>query len=240
VLPFGIAGDTIPAAVRFAVYADNVVGSLVAALEAAFPMTARLLGPAAFQSAARSFVRWHPPQVPQLADYGGGFAESLLSSRQPAHAADLARFEWAWNRAYFAADAAVLDPAALGTVPPELCGALRFIPHPSVQALACGCAVLDLWQALCCGEGAPDLLPSAGYFLVLQPFMEVLAVKVTAGDLALLKALTAGATLGAAAEQACGAEPEFDLQASLLTHLRLGTFTGFDLTVTPPPAGPGA
>jgi hypothetical protein len=100
--------------------------------------------------------------------------------------------------------------------------------------------VLDLWQALRCGEDPPDLPPSPGYFLVLRPFMEVFAVKVTAGDLALLKALTVGATLADAAEQACGAEPGFDLQASLLTHLRLGTFTGFDLPVTPPPAGPGA
>jgi hypothetical protein len=229
-LPPGISGGTIPAAVRFAIYADNVVGSLVEALEAAFPMTARLLGHRAFRSAAVRFVRRRPPAVPQLIAYGADFPDALeRMAPDPAPAADLARFEWAWNSAYFAADAPILDPAALSLLPPDCYPSLRLTLHPSARLLVCRYPVLDLWQNLRRdADAVPPVPPAATQrVLVVRPSLEVQAMALGRSDLILLRALAAGAALGDAAEAVLDRDECFDLQASLIVHLRLGTFTAF-------------
>lgn len=232
VLGASVLGDGVPAPLRFAVYANNVVGSLVEALEAAFPMTARLLGRAAFRAAALGFVRRHPPRVPQLLAYGDRFPDHLdrTNPAEPA-AGELARFEWAWNAAYFAADAPVLDVAALRALPAGRYPALRLALHPSAHLLACAYPVLDLWETLnreTAGEaGRPP--PPAGprNILIVRPLLEVQSVTLGSGELTLLMALSAGANLAHAAMAAAGTEPGFDLQAALLAHLQLGTFTAF-------------
>jgi hypothetical protein len=52
------------------------------------------------------------------------------------------------------------------------------------------------------------------------------------GELTLLDALAAGATLDKAAEAALNGDHHFDLQASLLRHLQLGSFMAFNVDVS--------
>ncbi|WP_448203842.1 HvfC/BufC family peptide modification chaperone [Azospirillum sp. sgz302134] len=231
-LPPGVVDDDIPAPLRFAIYANNVVGSLVEALEAAFPMTARLLGDAAFRSAALRFVRRHPPRVPHLLAYGDRFPGHLDRAVPGCPAAgEMARFEWAWNTAYFAADAPILDIATLRALPAERYATLRLALHPSAHLLTCAWAVLDLWDALRLGESpAPAAEPQRilpQYILIVRPLLEVQSVTLGPGELTLLMALSAGADLSHAALAAAGTEAGFDLQSTLLAHLQLGTFTAF-------------
>ncbi|MCW2244055.1 HvfC/BufC N-terminal domain-containing protein [Azospirillum canadense] len=236
-IPPGIECDAIPAAIRFAIHANNVVGSLVEALEAAFPATARLLGGPAFRRTALAFVRRHPPRVPQLLAYGDHFPDHLAhTTADPPAAADLARFEWAWNATYFAADAPVLDITALRAVPGDRCPALRLALHPSAHLLTCAHPVLELWDALRRGETIPDPAPAPQNLLpqnllVVRPLLEVQAVTLGSGEMTLLMALSAGSDLSHAAMAASALEPGFDLQGTLLAHLQLGTFTAF---TTPP------
>lgn len=228
-LPPGVIGDHIPAPLRFAIHANNVVGSLVEALEAAFPVTARLMGREAFRSAAMRFVRGNPPRVPQLLAYGDRFPGHLdrVVPDRPA-AGELARFEWAWNAAYFAADAPVLDIATLRALPTDRYAALRLHLHPSAHLLTCAFPVLDLWDALRRGE-SPDPSAERQHILIVRPLLEVQSVTLGAGELTLLMALSAGADLAHAAMAAGGTEPGFDLQATLLAHLQLGTFSAFTI-----------
>ncbi len=246
-IPPGIEGDGIPASIRFAIHANNVVGSLVEALEAAFPATARLLGGPAFRRTALAFVRRHPPRVPQLLAYGDHFPDHLAhTTAAPLAAADLARLEWAWNAAYFAADAPVLDITALRAVPGDHYPALRLALHPSAHLLTCAHPVLELWDALRRGETIPAPAPAPQHLLpqnllpqnllpqnllVVRPLLEVQAVTLGSGEMTLLMALSAGSDLSHAAMAASALEPGFDLQGTLLAHLQLGSFTAF---TTPP------
>jgi hypothetical protein len=123
-----------------------------------------------------------------------------------------------------------LDPAALSVLPPDCYPSLRLILHPSTQLLVCRYPVLDLWQNL--RRDADAVLPAppaaTQWLLVVRPLLDVQAVALDPGDLILLRALADGATLGEAAEAALDGDEYFDLQASLLAHLRLGTFTAFN------------
>jgi hypothetical protein len=227
--PPGILGDAVPAPVRFAIHANNVVGSLVEALEAAFPATACLLGHAVFRRAAAGYVRRHPPHVPQLLAFGDRFPDHLDEMPE---AAELARFEWAWNAAFFAADTPMLDPADLRAVPQHRYPELRFTLHPSAHLLTVAHPVLDLWKALRHDEPLPgplpiDSPPGGEQVLIVRPLAEVYAVAIGRGEFTLLLALSAGADLGHAATAAAGTDPDLDLQAALLAHLQLGTFTAF-------------
>ncbi|QCO19373.1 DUF2063 domain-containing protein (plasmid) [Azospirillum brasilense] len=230
-IPPGIEDGAIPASIRFAIHANNVVGSLAGALEAAFPATARLLGGPAFQTEALAFVRRHPPRVPQLLAYGDQFPDHL--ARRMADrpwAADLARVEWAWNAAYFAADAPVLDIAALRALPDDRYPALRLAMHPSAHLLTLAFPILELWDALRRGGDAPAAIAAGTqHLLIVRPLLEVQAVTLGPGEATLLMALSAGADLAHAALAASAIEPGFGLQGTLLAHLQLGSFTAFTL-----------
>jgi len=95
---------------RFAVYRNNVVVSLVAALADTFPVVRELVGEEFFTAMARLYVAEQPPLSPVLAHYGDGFADWVVQF-EPAAAvpclADMARLERARVRAYHAADAPV-------------------------------------------------------------------------------------------------------------------------------------
>ena len=99
---------------RFAVYRNNVIVGLVAALRTQFPATERIVGEDFFAAMARVYVVTEPPRSPILVAYGDGFP-GFIASFAPAaelpYLADVARLEVARTRAYHAADAAPLDPS---------------------------------------------------------------------------------------------------------------------------------
>jgi hypothetical protein len=235
--PEGIVEAGVPAGLRFAVHVNTVLGTLSAALKAAFPATARLLGEAAFGAAAVAFVRAHPPRLPQLSAWGAGFPDHLETQAQalaiaPA-AGDLARLEWAWVAAHFAADAPRLDGAALRAVPMAVWPDLRLRLHPSAALLTPAWRVIGLWERLRHDDGESPALPvptgPAAPVLVVRPGLEVLVSELAPGEAAFLSALTAGASLDEAAAAATLADAGTDLQDVLVRHLGLGTLAGFDM-----------
>src|SRR5258706_1089000 len=72
---------------RVAIYRRNVLAALSGALEAAYPVTLRLVGAAFFLEAARTFARATPSTSGDLHAYGGEFPE-FLSGYSPARALD--------------------------------------------------------------------------------------------------------------------------------------------------------
>ncbi len=218
---------------RLALHCNNTYASLIGVLEAAYPVTSRILGAAAFCTAAAAYIRARPPRVPELAIYGGHIG-GFLDAARPAGAlpflSGLARLEWARNKAYFAAEAVPLDPAALREVPAEQLPALRFALHPNVRLTRARYHVLDLWRAHTADDGgyaavATEVGDEA--VLTLRPTALVESVPVSPGDAALLATLGKGSRLVTALEHAVAAEPTIDVQQLLADHLMRGTFCAF-------------
>ena len=92
---------------RFAVYRNNVMLSLIDALADTFPVTQELVGEEFFRVMAKHFVQAQPPRSRLLAFYGDSFAD-FVDSFAPAapvpYLADVARLEMCRVRAYHAAD----------------------------------------------------------------------------------------------------------------------------------------
>jgi len=219
-------------ALRFAVYRNNVLVSLVDALAATFPVVQALVGQEFFHAMAALFVRAHPPQSRILAWYGAelpDFIDHFEPTASLPYLADVARLEMARVRGYHAADVAAVPPEALqaALLQPERLATLRLGLHPSLQVLASRHAVFSLWAA---HQGTLDLASVDPYqaetALVYRQDMQVetLAVSPTTGQF--IRAVLQGESLLAAAS----ADTDLNLAATLahlvrqqlLTHLDFG------------------
>lgn len=201
---------------RFAVYRNNVVASLTAALADTFEVVRQLVGEAFFATLARHFVAAHPPRSPRLAEYGAAlpaFIERFVAQHAPADAlpylSDVARLEYARVQAAHEADAAVLSAAAVAARladPAALPGA-RLALHPSLRVLVSAHAVASLWAAHQADSDAIEAAvgrvdpgrPEAA--LVLRADDDVIVVPLPHASAAFVAALAAGATLAEALAQ---------------------------------------
>lgn len=135
---------------RFAIYRNNVLAGLVAALSRGFPAIQRLLGDDYFAALAAEFARMHPPAGPVLLEWGEALPEFLDAFAPLAghpYLGDVARLEWARRCAYHAADAEPLTADTLRALPVDAVAELHPAAHPSVQRLHSPHPVVTLWQA---------------------------------------------------------------------------------------------
>lgn len=205
-------------AARFAVYRNNVVSSLVAALEDSFPVVRELVGAPFFAACARHFVAAHPPRSPVLAEHGAAFGD-FLDAYAPAaglpYLGDVARLEFARVTAFHAADAQALSPQAFaaGMAQATAAGSLesaRWQLHPSVRVLVSRHAVVSLWAAHH-GHGElsaidPDTPQAA---LVLRADDDAAVIGIGHATAAFIQALLDGQALGMATGHAA-AHPQAD------------------------------
>ena len=100
-----VIADGIAPAARLGIHRNTFASVLTTALRLSYPALHRLVAAECFEGAARLFIEERPPQCANLDDYGSGFPEFL--ARFPPAAAltylpDVARLEWALNRALHA------------------------------------------------------------------------------------------------------------------------------------------
>ena len=214
-------------AVRFNVYRNNVVVSLVDALATSFPVVQALVGDDFFQAMARQFVQAHPPRTRVMAWYGAELP-AFIAGFAPAaclpYLADVARLERARVRAYHAADAEPLPPQALqaALADPQQLPQLRLGLDPSLQLLASPFAICDLWAAhqglLTMAKIDPYQAQTA---LVVGNGWEVEVLEIPAASAACIQALQQGDSLLAAAN----VDPALDLPTTLALLIRLRLIT---------------
>lgn len=202
-----IVDDGPGAAARLAVYANHYRVTLIDALAATFPVTARLVGCDFFRAAARRHVRETPPRQPVLCEYGADFPDFLAELQETATVpflADVARLEWAINAAWHAPDprpAYSSDPAALRL-------------HPSCRLVVSPFAVDDVWQAHQEDEGdlaAIDVHRGPVRLLVgRNPDDTVGWIRLPEAETAFAAGLIEGADLADALTRARAADPAFD------------------------------
>lgn len=193
---FVTARDPAEAALRFAVYRNNVAHSLREALGRRFPVIRRLVGPAFFSAMAAEFIDAHPPRSPVLQEWGAGFAAFLTRFAPVAtlpSLPDVARIEWARGLAYHAADAAPLPPEDLDAEAP-----LRL--HPSLQLLSLHHPAVSIWQANQPGRDGRLSATGAQHALIWRRLdFEVEVAALAPLEAGFVAALMAGRPLAAAA-----------------------------------------
>ncbi|MEJ8473108.1 DNA-binding domain-containing protein [Roseibium algae] len=229
--PTGIVGpDGNPAPKRFGVYRNNVISSLIEALEQTFPAVQHMLGEEYFKALARDFVVAHPPTSPVLIWYGDefpAFVECFKPLAPYPYLSDVARVEWAWLQAYHSQDAAPLDPSELAAVAPKDLGAMVFAVHPAVFIVQSSWPVWSLVAAnrFALGEAQVEIDFSDGQsVLVTRPHLDVELMRLRSGGALFLEKLMSGATLGVAAEETSATDHEFVLSDTLTDFLSLGVF----------------
>ncbi len=230
-MPAGIVGpDGQPAPKRFNVYRNNVIVSLCEALAQSFPAIERLVGEDYFKALARAFVPDNPPHSPVLLWYGEAFPdfiENFPPLAEYGYLVDVARLEWAWLRAYHAADAEPFDPSALGAIEPDQVGEVMLERHPAAYCIRSKWPVFSLVLAnRFATDRAQEInLGEAESVLITRPAYEVQIQLMRPGSDLFFEALETK-ELQDAADSTAAAVPEFALAESLSDFLSAGAFSG--------------
>lgn len=229
-----LAGGVAPGE-RLAVYRNNVLHNYHEALRAVYPVVERLVGEEFFGHAARRYARAAPSRSGDIQAFGESFPRFLAElpgAAELVYLPDTARLEWLVHEAFHAAEHPPLGLAALGAVPAARYPELRFALHPSCRLLASPWPVHRVWevnQPGRSGEETVDLRMGGVKLLVWRPRFEVELVPLAPGEHALLEALAAGRSLGAACDAALAAEAGFDIAAALRGRAAQGVLARFAL-----------
>jgi hypothetical protein len=213
---------------RFSVYRNNVIGGLINALHARFPVCLRLVGEDFFDQMAWHYVRASLPQSPIMSDYGGDLAD-FIPTFEPAqelpYLADVARLEYAMGRAYHAADAAPLTRDFMRSLPGDLLEGAAASLHPSVQIVPSKYPIVSIWRENASLEEPTELeLGGAEDALVVRPRLEVTAHVLPVGGYAFAKVLGDGGKFREAIDAAMRVAVDFDLTECLRVLLASDAF----------------
>lgn len=217
--------------IRFSVYRNNVMVSLIDALADTYPVVQTLVGEDFFRAMARVFAQTKPPHSAVMAYYGVDFADFIASFPPAAsvpYLADVARLEMARVLAYHAADVVPLSSEVLQTAlaDPKQLVSLRLMLHPSVHVIESRFAVFSIWAAHQDATFTPSVDPDvAQAVLVYRAGLDVDAMKLTDGTGLFVNTLLAGKTLLDSAQAASSMDPEFELTTALTMLLRLQFIT---------------
>lgn len=220
---------------RLAVYRNNTLSNLRGALREVYPIVEQLVGEVFFKHAAGEFIAVHPSTSGDLNDYGDGFA-GFLATYPPAttlpYLPDVARLEWALERAYYAADSGNLELSRLGDVPPERYGDLRLLLHPAATLVQSDYPLLAIWemhQPDYAGDGELDLGAGDAALLVTRRGLQTLIEPLDRAEYIFLALLGEGRPFDLAVTAALERDENFPLQVRLQHRIALGDIVGFTL-----------
>lgn len=200
---------------------NDIIGLLIRALAARYPVVRRLAGDESFIATARRFVRAEPSQLSTVLHFGDAFPAYLRSLGHAAsfeYLADVAEIEAARARAMRSADARPIGRAAFASLSSSRIRELGVLLHPSVSLVASRFPIVTIWAANQADDSNGVILrwrPEAA--LVVRPFLDVDVVPLSASGYAFLRQVAVGAPLATAMAAAAVCDP----MADPATHLRL-------------------
>lgn len=223
---------------RFAQYRGNLMGIWEKTLAASYPVLQQLVGEEFFSALTRAYGHVHPSDNGDLNRFGARFADFLAQFppvEQYEYFPDMARLEWALQRAYYSDDAAELDAQALTSLSAEQLDQTQFRLHPACTLLRSEWATFAIWRAHQIATGGhgdevtgaiseikfPDPLRQVGYAVVCRPNWKPLVEDLTPAGYAWLSEIDAGQPFGMAVDAALALDSGFDLRASLQQCLAL-------------------
>jgi hypothetical protein len=213
-----------PDAERFNVYRNNVMVSLIGALEQKFPVTRRIVGDEFFREMARAYCRIAKPATPLIFQYGDSFpdfAAGFDAASTVPYLGDVARLEMFWTRAYHASDAVPIGAAEIVATEPGILAASSIVPHPSAALLRSTWPVGSIWEAHQHEEVAQLARSGKETVIVIRPDTEVRVHILPLQDSRFVEAMFSGASLAEAAMTA-SSDPEFDFGRALIGLASLG------------------
>jgi hypothetical protein len=229
---------------RLAVYRNNLVASLTAALKDVFPATCRLVDERFFAYAAHEFLCAHPPAEACLAHYGAGLPDFLAGFPPSAplpYLADVARLEWLMHRAAEAPEGKALDAQAMAAIPAADTPRLCFTLQPTLGHIASPWPIelilranrpegRDAEETGAEKDREPIDLDAGGVRLEVTRRGETVTLRaLEAPSFAFRQVLAAGTPLEAAADAALAHDGGFDLAAALSSLFRGGLVVGVGL-----------
>jgi len=216
---------------EISVYRNTITSGAVDALAATFSTVQLMTGEEWFRAAARDFTREDPPSDPALLVYGTNFPdwlESFPPASDTLYLAGIARLDWLWWESWAAADAPLLDAAALAGLPPDRLNDVTLGLHPTFRLASFPISIPSLWLAYQSPmRNEPhQLLDAPERMLFIRTGPHVQSHLVDSTTFVFLEALQRGASILAAAESALAADPECSLPHILTGGIALGLFTG--------------
>ena len=231
-VPKGIASKTGQCTKRFSVYRNNVIVSLVEALETAFPVVRKLVGEEFFRAMAGEFVRKYPPSSPLMMRFAGEFPD-FLGSFEPVstlpYLSDVSRIELGLRHSYHAADSAALTKESLADIDPARLAETYIGLAPSFMLLRSSYPVFSIWD-----DNTRDIIrdppAEAQAIAITRKFFDPVPRLLVKGEHDFLSALQDGISLGDAFTRSLEVNPEYPLQFTLAWMLDTGAITrlGFE------------
>lgn len=227
-----VVPDGIDPAERLSIYRNTFASTLTTALRLSFPAVHRLVGAGFFEGASRFFINEQPPRSAYLDEYGAGFPEFLAQFAPAAslvYLVDVARLEWAVNRALHAPDAEPFDVRRLVDLTDSDRARVSFVPHPAVGLIRCEYPADIIWRSVLEQDdsalAALDLASGPIWLLVQRSTTGVDVSRMCESAWRLSMALFEGRPLHAVLEEFPGVEAD----ALLAGHLAAGRLIGFSL-----------
>ena len=227
-VPEGLANpDGAAASKRFDVYRNNVVGSLVRAIETAFPVLQKLLGDEFFEAMAGIHARECLPRSPLLMYYGEDMPAFLERFEPVAHRQflpDVARLELAMRRSYHAADVEPMAPEAIAALSPDQLMGARVVLAPAVELVRSRWPIFGIWRANTEAE-APEPEARGEDVLITRCQFDPEPALLPPGGAVFVEALKAGRRISEAVDEGLTAAQDFDLAAALGVLIGGGAIT---------------
>jgi hypothetical protein len=202
------------------VYRHAYRARLVEALTDNYTVLARAFGDEAFEQLGHAYIDAHPSREASIRWFGHLLADFMAAADEglvPHNSLiDFARMDWALRDAFDAADASLLEAAALARLGPDDWAALLLHLHPSVRRVALEWAIEPAWRVLRewqPGEDQPELpepVRHAHTLLVWREGLETRWRSLEPLEAALLQAVAEGAPFALLCERAAAwlADPE--------------------------------
>ena len=229
-VPGVVAAPDVGVAERMELYRGHLLATWRQALGAAYPVVRALVGAEFFAELARAYARAHPSTSGDLNRFGAQFSAFVATFRHTQslpYLADVAALEWLVHRAHHAADAPALRRERIAALAPDALLAARFALHPACAWLVSASPVATLWLAHqpAGNTELPDTLERCECALVVRPHWRAEVLIASAGELAALEALRAGASMDDTIAAALRVDRDFDFAKAFVRWLDCNLFT---------------
>jgi len=230
-----VGTERVGVATRLSIYAEAYRLRLIEALQSNYPVLAKLLGEADFETLGTEYVRAHDSPFFSIRYYGDRLAEFLARDPEYTSApilAELARWEWAMTEVFDAADAAPIDCDALARVAPDAWAQLRFGWHPAVRRLDLVWNAPQIWKAVSADTARPEasLQSDPVQWLVWRQELSTYFRSLAPAEAALLDAARSGQSFGELCVLLCEYGEEQQASARAATFLREWLGSGLIIT----------
>lgn len=218
---------------RLGIYQNNILENMGGVLEITYPAIHALVGEDFFRHAAYAYILENPPASGDVNLYGENFPAFLAGLKQTQNLPylyDVARYERALNKAYYAKDDDALPPQALERVKKENYAHICFTFRASASLLESTYAVDEIKDfALTTkaeDEKTLDVTKPGTPLLIYRPALQVRTEYLEDAGFTMLLKLKNGKAVGEALKQTLEIYPTFDLSRFLEFHLAIGSFAG--------------